>query len=191
MALFPSTPAPIDPVTIKPRWNTIITGFDAASEQRIQKWSFPKFDVELTYELVTPIALMKNIWDFFIARKGCAEAFHYYFRHVKTFTDLFVYRADGETSLFDIPGQNTSSQSIYVDGVLQESGYTILYNSGDSNSDQVSFTVAPSDGALITCDFTGFLRNRCRFGEDFISEKRFYTTCFSTGLTLKGLSFEL
>lgn len=126
-----------------------------------------------------------------MARKGRAEAFHFYFRRSGSHKAQYVAYGDGVLTTFDLPGKSTSSQTIYLDGAAQGSGYTILTGGGSSSSDRVQFDAAIPLGQLITCDFTGFLRNRCRFEEDRMTEERFYTTCYRTGLRLKGLSFEI
>jgi len=191
MAEFPATPKPVDPVIVTPRWKTNVTLTDSGKEQRRQKWSFPKYDVQLQYDLITPLSQMQILWDFYMARKGAAEAFHFYLRYSKNHKAQYVGYGDAETLIFDLPGKSTSSQAIYFDGTGQESGWSILEGGGSSSSDRVQFDSAPPTGSLITCDFTGFLRNRCRFAEDMMNESRFYVTCFRVGLKLKGLSFEV
>lgn len=191
MAEFPSSPRPIDPVTITPTWKTIMTDADSSKEQRRQKWSFPKYDVQIRYGTITPGAAMQIIWDFYMARKGAAEAFYYYPRYTRNYNAQYVGYGDGGTTIFDLPGKSTSSQTIYIDGVPQGAGFTILYGGGSEDSDRVQFDAAPAAGELITCDFTGYLRIRCRFAEDKMDEEHFYRVCFTTGIKLKGLSFEV
>ncbi len=191
MAEFPASPAPNDPVAITPVWKTNVTGVDSGKEQRRQKWTFPKYDVSLLYDLISPQSNMQLLWDFYMARKGAAEAFHFYFRRLGTHKAQYVGHGDGVTTIFDLPGKSTSSQAIYFDEVVQGSGFSYLTGGGSSSSDRVEFAAAPPDGTVISCDFVGFLRNRCRFEEDRMTEERFYVTCYRTGLRLKGLSFEV
>lgn len=191
MAEYPASPAPNDPVSVTPIWKTNVTSLDSGKEQRRQKWSFPKYDVSLNYDLIIPQSNMQILWDFYMARKGAAEAFYFYFRRSGAHKAQFVDYGDGSTTIFDLPGKSTSSRSIYFDGAVQSSGFSYLTGGGGESSDRVEFASAPPNGTLITCDFTGFLRNRCRFEEDRMTEERFFLTCYRTGLRLKGLSFEV
>lgn len=54
MAEYPSAPAPNDPVSVTPSWKTNVTTLDSGKEQRRQKWTFPKYDVSLLYDLIIP-----------------------------------------------------------------------------------------------------------------------------------------
>lgn len=188
MAEFPTTPRPFYPVIIEPEWKTNISTFDSGKEQRRQKWDFPKYNVELRYDVLSS-ADIQSLWDFYMARKGAYEAFYFYDLESVAHNAQYVGIGDGATATFDIPGKSTSSQTIYIDGVPLGSGYTILSGGGSENSDRVQFTAAPAIGEMITCDFTGFLRIRCRFKEDKMSKSAFTASLRQTGLKLKGLSF--
>ena len=192
MAEYPSSPRPIDPVTITPIWKTIVTDSDSSKEQRRQKWSFPKYDIQIRYRTITPRSSMQTLWAFYMARTGAAEAFSYYPRYTGDHKSQYIGYGDGATTIFDLPGKSTSSQAIYLDDVAQGGGdYSILTGGGGESSDRVEFVAAPSSGELITCDFTGYLRIRCRFAEDKMSEDHFFIVCYRTGIKLKGLSFEI
>ncbi|MDO9593102.1 MAG: DUF2460 domain-containing protein [Erysipelotrichaceae bacterium] len=191
MAEFPAVPSPNDPVSVTPVWKTNVTNLDSGKEQRRQKWSFPKYDISLNYDTINPQSNMQILWDFYMARKGSAEAFYFYFRRSGLCKSQYVAYGDGILTTFDLPGKSTSSQVIRIDGSAQGGGYSILTGGGDANSDRVQFVAAPLLGQLIICDFTGFFRNRCRFEEDRMTEERFYLTCYKTSLKLKGLSFEI
>lgn len=188
MAEFPTTPRPSYPVIIEPEWKTNISTFDSGKEQRRQKWDYPKYNVELTYNVLSS-ANIQVLWDFYMARKGASEAFYFYDLESVAHNAQYVGQGDGAIVTFDIPGKSTSSQVIYIDGVPQGSGYTILTGGGSENSDRVQFTAPPAAGGMISCDFTGFLRIRCRFEKDKMSKTAFTASLRQTGLKLKGLSF--
>ena len=191
MAEFPASPAPNDPVSVTPAWKTNVTALDSGKEQRRQKQTFPKYDISLTYDLIAPQSNMQILWDFYMDRKGAAEAFYFYLRRSGSHKAQYVGYGDGIVTTFDLPGKSTSSQAIYVNNVVQSSGFSLLTGGGSESSDRVQFSVAVALGDIVTCDFTGFLRNRCRFMEDRMTEERFFLTCYRTGLKLKGLSFEI
>lgn len=194
MATFPeSNPAPQYPLVVEPELNTLISNKDGGGEQRRQKLLYPKYNVAVRYKTISP-AEASTLWEFYLARKGSYEAFYIYdlvllmgiaFNHVGE----YCATGDGALVVFDIPGRSTSSQIIYVDGVDETSNITILYGGGASNSDRVQFDVAaPSAGAIITVDFTGFLRMRVRFLEDKLPRTIFNYNMFRYGIKLKGLS---
>lgn len=189
MALFPESPVPSWSVVMKQRWRTLITPFDGANETRMQKDAYPKFDMAFTYKLLTK-AEIQILWSFYNARRGAYQTFYAYALDTADYESLFIATADGVETIFDIPGKSTSEQAIYLDGLLQSSGYSILTGGGTENSDRIEFASAPSEGKVITCDFTGYLRNRCRFQEDEMSWEWFSVACHTTGLQLKGLRFE-
>lgn len=187
--VFPDSPAPIFPVVIQPEWKTLIAGEDSGKEQRRQKWLYAKYNAKLLFSPLSKTEF-QTLWDFYQARKGAAEAFYFYNIDTINLDGLYVGTGDDSTEVFDIPGKSTSSQSIYIDGVLQTltTDYVILTGGGDGNSDRVDFVSAPASGEVITCDFTGYLRLRCRFADDTMDREWFAAAVYKTGLDLKGLA---
>jgi hypothetical protein len=112
----------------------------------------------------------------------------YDFDITQSWQGLYVGIGNGTTTIFDLPGKTTSAQSIYLDGALQGGGYSILVGGGTENADRVSFTSAPSANQIITVDFTGTLRLKCRFKEDSMSKTGFTKALYSTGIELVGLT---
>ena len=188
MAQYPETPKPFYPALIEPEWKTLTSTFDSGREQRRQKWNYAKYNVTLNYTALS-VADMNILWKFYQARKGAAESFYFYDIESTEHDSLYVGQGDSAIATFDIPGKTTSSQTIYIDGVSQGSGYTILVGGGSESSDRVQFTAAPVSGEIVTCDLTGFLRIPCRFLEDKMSRELFTYNFERTGLKLKGLSF--
>ena len=192
MATYPESPIPNYPLTVTPRWDTVISRMDGGSEQRRQKTLFPVYDVQVSYTALTN-AGMQTIWNFFMVRKGRTEAFYIYdlallggqaFAH----SAQFVGYGDDSTDTFDIPGRSTSNRKVYVDGAEQTSGISYTTGTGASLSDQVVFTTAPAAGEVITADFSGFLRMRVRFANDTFDRELFMTTLMRAGVSLQGLS---
>lgn len=193
MATFPETdPTPNYPLTIEPEFNTLISGFDGGGEQRRKKLLYPKYNVVVKYEGV-PIAEAKTLWEFYLARSGAYEAFYIYdlalllghsFNHVGEYCGT----GDGSTTIFDIPGRNTSSRTVYSDGVDVTSDVSFLTGGGSSSSDRIEFNTAPTAGKIITIDFTGYLRMRVRFLEDKLPREIFIQNLYAYGIKLKGLS---
>ena len=194
MSTYPESPLPIYPLIVEPEWKTLVSGFDGGGEQRRQKQLFPKYNVVVNYDALSE-ADMQTLWDFYMARKGAYEAFYIYDLTLLASMSLdhigqYCGTGDAATEIFDIPGRSTSSQAVYVDGVLQTitTDYVILTGGGESSSDRVDFVSPPAAGEVITVDFTGFLRIRARFAEDKLSREMFMTNLFRYGIKLKGLS---
>jgi hypothetical protein len=187
MAEFPSsTVIPSYPYELLPVWKTIVSAFDSGKEQRRQKQTYAKYDVKLKFENLTN-SQMQTLWNFYIARRGSYEAFHFYTPDTADWDGLYIGVGDATKVIFDIPGKNTSTLSVYIDGAAT-SAYTALIGGGESNSDRIEFNSAPTAGQIITCDFSGYLRIRCRFKEDSMSRELFEYTLHKTSLELKGVS---
>jgi hypothetical protein len=173
MELYPIPPYPNEEdFEVTPRWMTVVSNFDALNEQRKQKALFAVYNVAFSYEHLT-VSEEQTLWAFYMARKGSYEAFYIYDIYSWPHTGLFVGWGDASTFTFDLQGKTTSAQAIYLDGVLQSSGYTIVSGGGAEGSDRVTFDAAPAAGVLITCDFTGYLRARVRYKEDKLSRRSF------------------
>lgn len=186
MAAFPSTPVATWPYVIEPQWKTLITEFDSGEEQRRQKWIYSKYNVRIGFTGLSATAA-GNIYEFYQARRGAYEAFHFFDYYSATHSGLYVGTGDSTTLIFDIPAKQTSNRAIYLNGAETTSvSYTTA--SGTDGSDQVTFTGAPTSTEIITTDFAGQLRIRCRFAEDKLSKENFAIQLFSYGIELKGLS---
>lgn len=188
MSEYPASPVPKYPVDLTAVWKTVISAFDAANEQRRQKQTYAKYDVSLVYDRLSD-ANIAILWNFYMARKGAYEAFYFYTLESADWGGLYIGVGDAAEVTFDIPGKTTSSQAIYVNGALVDPGdYTMVVGGGTENSDRVTFDTAPALNAIITCDFTGYMRIRCRFEEDKMTRQRFLHLLYRTGLKLKGLA---
>jgi hypothetical protein len=189
MAEYPTSPKPQYAYTTEAEYKTIITTMDSGKEQRRNKWTYPKFNVHLVYNYLTKTQF-NTLYTFYQARKGSYEAFYFYDLVTMDHDSLWVGKGNESTDIFDIPGKGTSAQTIYLNGEAQGSGYSILTGGGAENSDRVDFVTPPSSGVIITCDFNGYLRIRCRFKDDKLSREAFAYAAYRTGIELKGLSFE-
>ncbi len=195
MAAWPETIVPNYSLILTPKWQTLKTPLGERNEQRTAKQTYPQFDVTVAFNTFPSHSDVMTIWDFFIARKGSYEGFDIYDPRLHgavypAHLGLLVGVGDGSTDIFDIPGRSTSSQSIYLDGVSQGSGWSILTGGGRSSSDRVDFTTAPTTGEIITTDFTGIMRIRVRFASDLLSFELFEANLWRTGaIQLYGLKF--
>jgi hypothetical protein len=182
---FPTAPIPTWPYDIKINWKTTVSDFDSGKEQRRQKNLYPKYDVTLTYP---PLSLVniQILWNFYQARRGTYEAFYFYSLEEAQWNGCFIGVGDGGTTTFDLPGKSAASIVIYYNGVATTL-YTLGVGAGDCSADTIIFDSAPVLNALITCDFYGYLRIRCRFQEE-LSRSGFTAALYRTGIKLKGIS---
>lgn len=191
MAVFPSTPAPSYSLEIGQQFRTIVSTFDSGREQRRAKWSFPKYRVTLRYK-ANEHAESETIWQFYQARLGSYEAFDFFHPLIQNLVGLYVCTGDGETTIFDVPGKTTSEHTIYNNASeVSADDYEILAGGGRSSSDRVQFDSPPLAGRVITADFRGYQRIRCRFAEDNFTRETFEVALCNYGVVLQGLFEEL
>lgn len=187
MAEYPTIPVPAYGFTVTPVWSVKSTPFDFGNEQRSVKQTCAKHDVQLAYPPLSK-ANMQILWNFYAARNGSVEAFYIYTLDQADWDNILVGYGDASTTIFDLPGKSSSSQSVYLNGVVMGSGYTILTGGGSESSDRISFTAAPALNDIIACDFTGYMRIRCRF-DGSISRQNFTSLLYQAGsIKLKGLT---
>lgn len=183
---YPEDPAPNE-ISVTPVWKTLISdSIEDGEEQRRQRQLFPTYDVNITY-LEMNITRMKTLWEFYMDHHGALDVFYAYDLFTSMdHTSQFVGLGDGSTDTFDLPGRTTSSRTVYVNGV-EETSLSYLTGGGSASSDRVEFASAVAEGAVITCDFTGYLRIKCRFLYDRLARETFYRQVYQYGVDLKGL----
>ena len=191
MSAFPSLASVpyINPLRHTIEWKTIISQYDdLGAEQRKQKWLYPRRNLKLTYAYLT-FTEVSTLWEFYLARKGSYEAFNFFFPFSETYVGEYVGTGDGSTVIFNLPAKTSTHYKVYIDSVAQteSTNYTFGSGTGADGEDKVKFTAAPTDGARITYDFTGYLKVRCRFEDDKMDMETFYARLTGTGLKLKGL----
>lgn len=191
MALFPtlSSVPYTTPLSSSIEWKTLITQYgDGGTEQRKQKHLYPRRSYSLIYKYLS-LADARIVWQFYNNRKGSLEAFNFFLPYSDVYESEYVGIGDGFTTIFNLPAKMSSSYTLYTNGVTQEAGtdYTFTATGGTDGADQVTYAVAPVSGAVITFDFTGYLKIRSRFAKDNLDIDMIYGYLSSTGLELKGL----
>ncbi len=191
MALFPqSSSAPFAaPVTKSIQYKTTITQFsELGGEQRKRQWLYPRRNIKLTYNHITP-SQAKTLWSFFMAHSGAYTSFSWIDSETNTYAGEYVATGDGATDTFSLPSKTATAYKVYLDGIEQTetTNYTLTHGAGADGEDQVQFTVAPNDGARITYDFTGLLKVRCVFADDACDFDTFWYRLVTMGLNLRGL----
>ena len=141
---FPITKSKIETVTKIPNFDTIIINYGNKAEQRISNLATPRFGFKL--KLIEPIedAIMVQITDFFIARKGSYESFYFQnpeeaYRKTKWLANTAYIVGDivrpttptGRAYKCTVAGTSGSSQPSWpttVNGTVADSGVTWTEN---------------------------------------------------------------
>jgi uncharacterized protein (TIGR02217 family) len=145
-----------------PQYSTDIVITQSGYEQRNANWSQARAQYNVAHGVKTQ-AQLDTLIAFFRARKGRADGFRFKdwtdyqitgqaiatgngtataFQLVKTYSDGGVMQA--RTIAKPVAG----TVNIYLNGVLQSSGYAL-----DTTTGLVTFSVAPASGVAITADF--------------------------------------
>lgn len=161
-----------------PIWSTLIQSTASGMESRGTYWSFPRWQFSLSYDLLratTVIPEIHQLMSFFLLMRGRYDSFLYLDPDDHSVTGQSIGAGDGVKTTFQLartmynftePMKNIKGvPSIYVNSVLQSSGYAI-----DGNG-IVTFTNPPATGNLITADFEYYFR--CRFTKDQLDFNQF------------------
>lgn len=150
----------------------------------------------LTREKVT------TLWQFFQARNGPFEAFSFFHGspgkaiddyELNNFVDEYIGVGDGSTTGFDLPCKNIQSNpTVYyrrsgAKNSYNPTDYEISGEMGADSADRINFDTAPLAGDVLSIDFRGTLKTRCRFANQVASFQDFYNILGTIGLELKGL----
>ncbi len=182
-----------------PKWNTTVAGHASGRESRARRFQWPLWDFELTFEGLDAndpgyygslgAATMQVLAGFFDLQQGAYNPFIYVDPTDNSVVGQFIAIGDGSTTVFPMVRSIgpftgpvdivTTVTEIYVNGVITASTITNGYP-----YPAVTFSVAPSSGAVITADFSyAYL---VRFSEDIQDFEEF----MSRLLLLKSLKFQ-
>lgn len=178
----------VEPVKQEIKYKTLISTFDGGVETRKQKWLYPRRDITLQYKYLTK-AQMNILWAYYLSMKGGYTAFNFFLSYSDTYVKEYVGTGDASTTIFNLPAKTSSSYTLYKNDVALTAGgvdWTFGSGSGTDGADKATMTVAPASGAKLTFSFTGFLKVRCRF-EDNFDYDTFTTYLMTCGIKLKGI----
>jgi uncharacterized protein (TIGR02217 family) len=191
MTAFPSLDSIsiISPLGLGMEFKTLISKFDNGSEVRKAKWTYGRRNLRVGYQY-KDLDDARTLWQFYQARKGSYQAFNFFLAHSDTYTGEYVGEGDGSTTVFNLPSKSASSYTLYKNGAAQSAGgvdYTFAAQGGTDNADKITMTAAPDDGDILTFDFTGYLKIRCRFAEDIQDFDVFFRMLTHMDIKMKGL----
>jgi hypothetical protein len=189
MAYPSSTSVPyLEPVKQEIKYKTLISTFDGGLETRKQKWLYPKRDITLQYKYLSKTQ-MNTLWAFYKTNAGGYSAFNFFLNYSDTYVKEYVGTGNGATTVFNLPAKTSSTYTLYKNDVALTAGgvdWTFGSASGTDGADKATMIVAPTVGAKLTFSFTGYLKIRCRF-EDNFDYDTLVTYLMSVGIKLRGL----
>jgi len=183
--------SPKNPLEEIIQYKTLISEFESGDPQRKQKWTYPRRRYRLRYQYISK-ANARTLWQFFMARSGRYGEFNLFHPWSDEYVGEYVGTGDGTTTNWNLPFKSGSAITVYVDGDEQSqtsspAEATVTTNGGADNADLLELDSAPSSGARITVDFTGYLKVRSFFDADEMSFSNFYDRLLNTGLDIQGM----
>lgn len=176
-SVFPSLPGLGWSVLKTPKFKTISQESVSGKEVRQALMSYPLWDFTLTFSVLrgaNGYTEMQTLAGFFNEMLGMYDTWLFDDPSDDSVTAQSFGTGDGTTTAFQLvrtlggfvePIQNVNgTPSIYINGVLQSSGYTI------GSTGIVTFTTAPAAAALT---WTGNFYFRCRFTLDAAEFEQF------------------
>lgn len=182
--IFPQTPLPSIPFQVFSEFRTIVSQTDTGKEYRRRKWLYPKRRLRLQYGR-RPQSEIESLFRFYHARRGKYEDFIFIFPYSVTWEDEFIGKGDGTTTAFKLPVWSWSSLTVYINGSPQTEGTDYTITTYTNDRPDITFSTAPADGDIITCDFTGQPALIMRFAQDVQDYQVFEALIHSLGLELQ------
>jgi uncharacterized protein (TIGR02217 family) len=145
-----------------PEFKTEVVALANGHEKRNQVWEYPRERWNVAYGVNTK-GLLQMLVTFFMARKGRLTGFRFKNHDDFEATDqelgtgdgsttgfqlVKLYTSGGETTTRKITKPVTGTVVVYIDSVLQGSGWTV-----DTTTGIVTFDTPPSSGEVIMADF--------------------------------------
>lgn len=180
---------PRNPLEQEMEFQTLVSQFESGQETRKQKQLYARRQLNLQYRNISK-SDARTLWHFFQARQGKFGAFNLFFPFENEYVGEYVGTGDGSQTNWNAPSKGAYLVSVYLDGDEQVGGgtdYTFTQEGGADGADLIEFVFAPSVGAQITMDFTGYLKICARFDEDLMEWQTFHNKLVTTGLKIKGL----
>jgi hypothetical protein len=154
-------------------FSTVVTATESGrNEKRRVQWTTPRETLAARWgRREDAKTLAEGIADFHRQTYGAGLAFVAFdcdaaFAHTRVFVPKGT--TDGTRTVWNLPcAEAATSVTIYLDGVLQTTGFTVA-NGGANGRKTVTFSPAPAAGKTITCNFTGQRAWNCRFENDVL-----------------------
>jgi uncharacterized protein (TIGR02217 family) len=174
----------------RPKWSSGVATGSSGREVRIGYWSLPQWEWDLNYDILndnispgghfngTTASDLKTLIGFILTVFGSLQPFYFRDPDDNEVTGQALGIGDGATTAFQfvrtyglgsfegtepVGSVNEGEPiAIYLNGTLQETGFTISTATPYSNT--ITFNTAPAPGAAITADFQFYYF--CRLNDD-------------------------
>ena len=170
-------------------YSTLIFQADSGKEKRRSKWSRPirMLNCSLNNQSEDGVAL---IWDFFKARKGKYDTFWVKFPTSYAVAGEAAGTGNGSQTVFNLDyfPVDTASVKVYINGILQVSGYTVT-NDLTNEIAKITFTAAPGAGAVVTADYEYYIQ--VRFDDDKLSKELAQFKLYNSAIKLKEVLWNI
>lgn len=159
-----------------PIWKTGIQESASGKEQRATRWSYPRWRFSLSFEFLRDDVNdeYQTLVSFFNSRQGRFDYFYYQDPSEYQVTAQGLGSGDGVQTQFPLVKSlgtfsepvfhSPSVTAVYLDGVLQSSGWTLTASTGGYGDDTITFSTPPGSGVAVTADFQFVYV--CRFDMD-------------------------
>lgn len=174
-------------VKLSPIFSTGIAPHVSGKEVRAAKYVAPRWLIELNYDvlrLASPNEELQQIVGFFEECQGEGASFYFEPVTLSPVGSQVIGAGDGATVTFPFtvslgdytlpPANVGAAPNIYIDGVLQSSGFTV---NTDVPSPTVTFATAPAAGLAVSADFHWYLL--CRFDDDSEDAEEFMSALYA------------
>lgn len=151
-----------------PGFGTEIVSSRSGTEQRRITRTVPREELDVSYAARSGArTIAAGIESFLRARKGAAEAFVLFdWDDGCPHAAVYAGTTTGVRTVWNLPCRTTAtSVLVYLDGVLQSSGFTVS-DDGANSRKKITFSPAPAAGKTLTVSFTGQRAFVARFRED-------------------------
>lgn len=185
--VFPNLPGLSNDNKKRVIWRNKILEASSGKEQSAKRWSYPKYAFNIHFNVLRAsdsYVEYQQLLGFINQVGGSFDTFLYTDPSDSVATDQTFGVGNGSATVFQLTrtlGSFTEpvkaingTPSIYKNGVLQSSGYSI-----DVTTGIITFTVAPTAGQ--TLSWTGNFYYRCRFAKDEIEFQEMMSKFWKTG----------
>lgn len=186
------------PVERQVVWDSDVQQAISGKENRLSYFTYPRYqwtaDIAFISSSATYSSTLQTLLGFVNQMQGQANSFLYQDPDDNTVTSQAIATGDGATTAFQLvktlggfvepilAPKTSGTINIYLNGVLQVSGYTVSAW-GTSSPGVLTFTNAPSNTVAITADFSYYYP--CRFASD----KFAFALSYKNTYTLKKLAW--
>jgi uncharacterized protein (TIGR02217 family) len=184
----------------RPKFSTGVGVSASGREVRVAYWARPQWEWDLSYDILgdssqwtgTTASDLKTLMGFILAVYGSWAAFYFQDPDDYSVTGQVLGTGDGTTQQFQMVrtyglGEYTGTEpvgsvnnsepvNVYLNGVLQTSGYTL--NTTTPCGNYINFATAPAAGVSVTADFQFFYY--CRLKDDSYDFSKFMQNLWDT-----------